>query len=196
MITPRSSGRPAGQRRHAVLRRVFQCFRDHQKSRCQDKVVAIDRRFGRYDVDGKSETGAARGRPQNTVENSRNPHLAEALSMQIPRRSQILSATRALAVPTSGNSFRSSAVCLASFSAGDGALSGRSNPACICSCAKGACRQRKIRYAFGAVGEGLPRPEPHHAGPGRRVPGAQFTGPGCCSITHHRPRPAARKRSW
>ena len=25
---------------------------------------------------------------------------------------------------------------------------------------------------------------------------AQFTGPGCCSITHQRPRPTARYRSW
>jgi hypothetical protein len=51
----------------------------------------------------------------------------------------------------------------------------------------------EIADDLGAVGEGLPAPEADHAGgSGAGLCGAQFTGPGCCSITHQRPRPTAR----
>ena len=43
-----------------------------------------------------------------------------------------------------------------------------------------------------AMGEGLPRPEAHHAGVRTGFHGAQFTGPGCCSITQNRPPPTPR----
>ena len=54
----------------------------------------------------------------------------------------------------------------------------------------------EIAHGFGAMGKDFSGPQLDHFGQGAVLYGAQFTGLGCCSITHQRPRPTARYRSW
>ena len=51
----------------------------------------------------------------------------------------------------------------------------------------GVLAKTEVTDEFGAVGHGLHGPEGDGTGNGCALDPAQFTGPGCCSITQNRP---------